>query len=126
MSGADVSLAEKFQRDFREHSLPTIVSTVVALRQLDDPGVISSLARLDSTTVDFVVQQHLYPGVDNFADLFVDVLQTVNANDGHTAAKRRRCDNGDSDVDNFAPSSMYMQQNQAWNSVADCHKHLQY
>jgi len=117
-----MSLVERLRHDFGERSLPASVSTITALRQLDDDSF-SSLLCLDAASVNSVSQQHLF---DNFAALFLDIVHALDAGDsGQTAAKRRRYD--DDDINNFASSAaMYMHQSQSWNSAADYHKHLRH
>jgi len=127
VTDADMALVETLGRDFGEHSLPAIVSTVLALRQLDDTDVLSSLVGLDAATVNSVTEQHSFGGIDDdFPPLFLHIAQTIHASNGqiHVAAKRRRYDDGD-DVNNFASTSLaasQLQQNQLWNSVADYHE----
>jgi len=131
VTDVDMALVDTLRRDFGECSLPAVVSTVLALRQLDDTNVIANLVHLDVTTVASTTQHHSFPGIDNdFPPLFLHIAQTIHANSGHahTAAKRRRYDDGD-DVNNFAlvssalPAVSQLQQNQLWNSVADYHAH---
>lgn len=127
---ADMSLVDALRHDFGERSLPATVSTILALRQLDDINVISSLVHLDAATVNSVSQQHSLAGIDDFPALFLRIAQTIHASSEqmHTAAKRQRFDDSD-DINNFASSSssaaaaIQLQQNQLWNSVADYHRH---
>ena len=136
VTNEDGSLAEQLRHDFGgDCSLPVIVSTIVALRQLDD-GVISSLVCLDTASVYAVTQQHSFTGVDDFAALFQCVAQTIHASGGHgqthPSAKRRRYNDSDG-VNNFASTSSsssaasatvaHLQPNQLWNNAADYHRH---
>jgi len=128
VTGEDAALADKLRHDFGECSLPVIVSTIVALRQLDD-GVISSLVCLDTASLNAVTQQHSFAGVDDFTSLFQCIAQTIHATSGqtHTAAKRRRYNDNDG-VNNFVSSSSaaaaaHLQPNQLWNNAADYHRH---
>lgn len=129
VTDVDMPLVETLRRDFGERSLPAVVSTIRALRQLDDGDVTSRLVCLDPESVNSVTQYHSFAGIDDFTALFLHIAQTVHATSGqtHTAAKRRRYDDSD-DVSNFAASSaaaaaaMHMQ-NQMWNSAAEYHRH---
>lgn len=124
VNDVDMALVDMMRHEFGERSLPATVSTILALRRLDI-NTLSSLAYLDSPSVNSVSRQHSFAGIDDFAALFLRVAQTVCDSGEQTAAKRRRYDDDD-DINNLSSSSeMHLHQNQTWNSAADYHKHLQ-
>ena len=120
----DMPLVEALRHDFGERSLPATVNTILLLHELDVDSV-SSLACVDHAAVNSVTEQRSFAGVDDFAVLFLRVVQTVHADSGQSAVKRRRYDDefngGVNDVSSAAAVS-YAPQNQSWNSVADFHR----
>jgi len=126
VSHVDAAVVETLRRDFGERSLPAIVSTVVALRQLDTDAV-SIVASVNAASVNDISSLYSFAGVDDFTSLFLRIVQTLHAGSRLSAAKRRRYDDS-YDSNNFASSSsvMYLQQNEMWNSATDYHQHQQH
>jgi len=115
-----MALVDALRRDFGERSLPTIVSTVCSLCELDT-DLVAGLACLDVASVDSAARQHSSTDTDDFTPLFLHVVEVIHdRQNGQTAAKRRRYDDSD---DNIATMN-YPQPNELWTSNQHRHQQL--